>query len=302
MSWPTWTWSASSSYAAARLLGVRAGEHPVALAVGDERRLEVRGADRARIVGVLGELERALDVLARGLVVALAAPAARAPGEDVRAERVGRQARALGERERLVEEAERRLDAVQVVAADAEREEHLGPLDVGEVRCPRTIAARLVEQLERAAGSRRGASACGRRRRGRALRARAGPSRAPRGRATRTRPPPRRRGGLDQRLGAGERAFEPAALVGGDAVGEEAGVDAEPRRRASRSSRGVGRVLPRSICETYSFENRSPASSLWVSPAPTRSWRRRSPRRSPLATAGRLVRSAASRVVMAAGD
>ena len=102
VSWPTWTWSESSSYAVARPLGVVAREHPVALAVGDERGLEVRGADRAGVVRVLGELERALDVLARGLVVALAAPAARAPREDVRAELVGRQARALGERERLV--------------------------------------------------------------------------------------------------------------------------------------------------------------------------------------------------------
>ena len=36
---------------------------------------------------------------------------------------------------------------------------------------------------------------------------------------------------LDQRLGAGEGAFEAAALVGGDAVREEAGVDAEPSRQ-----------------------------------------------------------------------
>src|SRR5436305_1442655 len=35
---------------------------------------------------------------------------------------------------------------------------------------------------------------------------------------------------LDERLGARERAFEPAALVGGDAVRKEAWVDAEPRR------------------------------------------------------------------------
>src|SRR5436190_3402361 len=49
----------------ARLLGVVPREHPVPLAVGDERRLEVGGADRARVVRVLGELKRALDVLAR---------------------------------------------------------------------------------------------------------------------------------------------------------------------------------------------------------------------------------------------
>src|SRR5206468_4855577 len=78
-------------------LRVVAREHPVALAVGDERRPEVRGAYRAGVVGVLSELERALHVLAGGLVVALAAPAAGAPGEDVRAMRVGGKSGALGE-------------------------------------------------------------------------------------------------------------------------------------------------------------------------------------------------------------
>jgi hypothetical protein len=43
----------------------------------------------------------------------------------------------------------------------------------------------------------------------------------------------------------------------------------------------VGRVLPRSIWLTYSFEKRSPASSVCVIPAATRSCRSRSPRRSP---------------------
>src|SRR5947207_198759 len=97
---------------AAGALGVRAGEDPVALAVGDERRLEERVPDGARIVGVLRELERALDVLARRFVIAHAPPAARAPREDVRPERIGRHARALGETERLVQQPERRLDAI----------------------------------------------------------------------------------------------------------------------------------------------------------------------------------------------
>ena len=66
-----------------RLLGVRAGEHPVPVALGEHRRLEVGLAEGARVVHRLGELERALDVLARRLVVALAAVAARAPREDV---------------------------------------------------------------------------------------------------------------------------------------------------------------------------------------------------------------------------
>ena len=41
----------------------------------------------------------------------------------------------------------------------------------------------------------------------------------------------------------------------------------------------VGRVFPRSIWLMYSFENRPPASSVWVIPAATRSERTRSPRR-----------------------
>ena len=146
VSWPTCTRSDELLVRGARLLGVVAREDPVPLAVGDHRRLEVRVADRARVGRILGELERALDVLARGLVVALAAPAPRAPREDVRAQRVGRQPGALGERERLVQQAERRLDAVELVAADAEREEHLGALEVGEVarprRCPRASFSR----------------------------------------------------------------------------------------------------------------------------------------------------------------
>ena len=53
-----------------------------------------------------------------------------------------------------------------------------------------------------------------------------------------------------------------------------------PRRSASHSTVSrVGRVFPRSIWLTYSFEKRSPASSVWVNPAATRSWRNRSPRR-----------------------
>src|SRR6201989_2238762 len=84
----------------ARALGVVPGEHPVAFAIGNERSLEVRGTDRAQILDAPGKLECALDVVARRLEVALALPAARAPREDVRLERVARQARPLGEPER----------------------------------------------------------------------------------------------------------------------------------------------------------------------------------------------------------
>src|SRR5262249_9598360 len=51
-----------------------------------------------------------------------------------------------------------------------------------------------------------------------------------------------------------------------------------PSRSPSHASISpVGRVFPRSIWLRYSFEQRSPASSDWVSPALTRSWRRRAP-------------------------
>ena len=67
-----------------------------------------------------------------------------------------------------------------------------------------------------------------------------------------------------------------------------------PRRSASHSIvPSVGRVLPRSIWETYSFEKRLPARSLCVRPAATRSCRTRSPRRSPCETALRLRLEAA---------
>ena len=83
---------------------------------------------------------------------------------------------------------------------------------------------------------------------------------------------------LDERLGAGQRRLDAAALVGRDAVRQKPA--STPRRLASHVIVSpVGRVLPRSIWLTYSFENRSPASSLCVRPAAMRSWRRRSPSR-----------------------
>src|SRR5262249_7008047 len=115
-----------------------------------QRSLEVRRADRARVVDVLRQLERALDVLSRGLVIALAPPTAGTPREDVRLERVAGHARALGQRERLVEERDRRRGAVQLIAAAAEAEQHIRALDVGE-RLRLRLDARLVQQLERLA-------------------------------------------------------------------------------------------------------------------------------------------------------
>ena len=90
-----------------RLLCVLAGEHPVAHLLGDERGLEVRSGDDPRVVHRLRELDRALDVLARGLVVGLSATTTRAPREDPRAQQVARQLGPLGELERLVEQRDR---------------------------------------------------------------------------------------------------------------------------------------------------------------------------------------------------
>ena len=69
-----------------------------------------------------------------------------------------------------------------------------------------------------------------------------------------------------------------------------------PRRSASHAIVStVGRVLPRSICEMYSLEKRSPASWPCVRPAPIRSWRRRSPSRG---TRGEPVRAVTDDLVV----
>jgi hypothetical protein len=62
----------------------------VARALGHERRLEVGVRRLASVVDALGELERALGVLAGSLEVALAAMDPRAPVVDVGAETVAR--------------------------------------------------------------------------------------------------------------------------------------------------------------------------------------------------------------------
>ena len=70
----------------------------MALPLRDERRLEVGVRDRGAVAQVLRELERALDVVACGDVVAQPAVTARAPLQDVGAEQVARQPGTLGER------------------------------------------------------------------------------------------------------------------------------------------------------------------------------------------------------------
>src|SRR5262249_51437832 len=117
---------------------------------GDQRGLEVRGTDRPEVFNALRKLERALDVVPRSLEVPLTLPAARAPREDVRLESVARQARALGEPKRFVEERKRRLHAAELVAAAAEPEQHVRPLHVGE-GLGLGDRSRLVEELDRRA-------------------------------------------------------------------------------------------------------------------------------------------------------
>ena len=104
----------------------------MAHALGDERRLDVDVRHRRGVVERLCQLERTLHVLARGLEVALAPVAARTVGEDVRAQDVARKLRPLGDRVRLVEEADRGRDARKLVAADTEPVEDLGAVEVGE--------------------------------------------------------------------------------------------------------------------------------------------------------------------------
>ena len=84
--------------------------------------------------------------------------------------------------------------------------------------------------------------------------------------------------GLDQRLGAGERGLDAVARVRRDAVGEEARIDAEARREPLDRLLRRARLAALDL-QTYSLEKRSPARSVCVRPAATRSWRRRSPRR-----------------------
>src|SRR5436190_310236 len=75
------------------LLGVRPGQAEVSLPLRDQRRLEVDVRGRDGMLQRVRELERALDVLPRRQVVALAPVAARAPEEDLDAETVARQTR-----------------------------------------------------------------------------------------------------------------------------------------------------------------------------------------------------------------
>src|SRR5437867_4501708 len=86
------------------------------------------------VVQRLRQLERALDVLAGRLEVALAPVAARAPPEDLGAEEIAGKTRLLGELQSLAEQADRRSDAREVVPAHAHPEQDSPPVDVREAR------------------------------------------------------------------------------------------------------------------------------------------------------------------------
>ena len=210
-----------------RLLGVRAGEHPVPVALGEHRRLEVRLAERAGVVHRLCELERALHVFARRLVVTLTAVAARAPREHVQPKLVARQARALGERQGLVEKTDRGRDARKHVPAHPQAVQHLGAVDVGKLLAF-DERARVAEQRERALDvARLGA--------GHRLAVQRAHLQLARARAEHRRQGLRvladrvaERVLLEQRVGARQDRLGLRPLVGGDAAREEPRVDAQP--------------------------------------------------------------------------
>ncbi len=135
-------------------LRVAPGKNVVTLALRDQRGLGVSASDGAPVADVLGELERTLRVVACGDVVAEPTVAARTPLEDLGAERSDRKARALGERERLVEQRDRGGDARELVPAHAEAQKHLRAIDVrelgslGELACGREKIDRLRDAAE----------------------------------------------------------------------------------------------------------------------------------------------------------
>src|SRR4029077_13923250 len=131
-----------------RALRVVARLDPVPHPLADKRSLEVRVRRLARIIERLRELERALDIFARCLIVPLAPVAARAPAEDVRAEAVARKLGGLSQGQRLVEEVDRGRDARKLVAADGDAEEEIRAVDIRELG-RFGERSRTVEQLDR---------------------------------------------------------------------------------------------------------------------------------------------------------
>ena len=129
----------------------------------------------------------------------------------------------------FVEQPDRRLDAVQLVARDTEPEEDVGTLDVGERRAfgERSGALEQRDRLANFAGAHAHGRLAGKRTRlelGQAGRQHGGADLLEllESLVVSTR--------LEQGVGAGKRGVDPAALVRGDAVREEACVDTEPLR------------------------------------------------------------------------
>ena len=151
--------------------------------------------------------------------------------------------RALGERERLVEEPDRGRDARQQVPAHPQPVEHLGAVDVGEAFAL-DERARLGEQGEPALD----VAVLGARHRLAVQRAHAQLGRA---RPQHGRQRPRvlldRRVELvllEQRLGAREDRLGLRAVVGRDAAREEAGVDPQAKREPLDGLRRRARLAP----------------------------------------------------------
>ena len=203
-----------------------------------------------------------LDVLAGGVVVARVPPAARPPREDVRAERVARHPRALGKRERLVQKSP---SAVWIAV-------ELEPAAAEDVAAPRRARHRRSLPTPRARGPRSSRLEGATRLADAHLREPAVPSE----RAVAAAPGlPVARDGRRASLELGHGLL--VALAPNSASARASAPSSRPRssvatpfarKPASTPSRSashsivsrVGRVLPRSIWETYSFEKRSPAS------------------------------------------
>ena len=131
-----------------RPLGVRAREHPLPLALRDDRRLEIPVRERLSITEPLGELEGRLDVGARGLPVTLAPITTRPPPEDAASQAVVDRIRVAKQLERLGEDRRRGRDRRQPVPSLPDVEEDVGAVDVGE-RVALDEVARRLEQLQR---------------------------------------------------------------------------------------------------------------------------------------------------------
>ena len=127
-----------------------------------------------------------------------------------------------------------------MVAADAHAEEHLRPVDVGEAGVVRDRPAAL-EQLERRLDLAALHPCPGLRRERPVLELRGAGGQDGRARVLELLDRLRELLGACQRLRAGEHRFDAAALVGGDALLQEAGVDAElDGQPLDRVARGAG--------------------------------------------------------------